>query len=203
MIKFTGKSKFVWYIILRKRGGLLLRRILNIHLTRRYLVALGFIAVLSTSAYTVTHDLIRTQATNAAVINISGRQRMLSQKAVLLSQELVHSIGTSSQQKIQLELVETANLIEKSHNGLIKGDPVMNLPGSPTDEIRSTYFSEPVLLDQRVKNFVRELRALAKPGSPSSTDQHLEYILNEGKSNLLNSFEFSGQTISKRKRGGS
>lgn len=63
-----------------------MRQMLNMYLTRRYLVALGFIAVLSCSAYAVTYDLIKTQETNAAVINISGRQRMLSQKAVWLKE---------------------------------------------------------------------------------------------------------------------
>ncbi len=166
-----------------------MREVVNMYLTRRYLIALGFIAFLSCSAFIVTRNLISIQETNAAVINISGRQRMLSQKAVLLSCELVHSTNTASQQETQVQLLETANLIEKSHDSLINGNTAMNLPGSTSPEIRSIYFSEPYLLDQRVKNFTKALRALAKVHPSPGSEQHLQYILNEGKTNLLTAFD--------------
>ena len=54
------------------------------HGRARYLVAF-----LSTSAYVLLGCVIGVQANNAAVINTSGRQRMLSQRTALFAQELV------------------------------------------------------------------------------------------------------------------
>jgi len=57
----------------------------------RYLIALVLVAMLSTSAWMSMHLVISQQESNAAIVNISGRQRMLSQRTALFSTLLVNA----------------------------------------------------------------------------------------------------------------
>ena len=52
-------------------------------MTFRYLVALGLMVLLSVISYYIIQKDISSTKTNAAVVNVSGRQRMLSQRIAL------------------------------------------------------------------------------------------------------------------------
>ncbi|MCJ2177636.1 diguanylate cyclase [Novosphingobium album (ex Hu et al. 2023)] len=57
-------------------------------LTLRYLIALGLVAFLSIASHFVVKDMLRVSKGSAEIINVSGRQRMLSQRIVGLALEL-------------------------------------------------------------------------------------------------------------------
>ncbi len=84
-----------------------------------------------------------------------------------------------------------ANKMEKSHNGLIKGDPELKLPKISSPEVRSTYFEPPIHLDKLVRNFIAEIRELANvPDKELSTkNPHFKTILTLSKTQLLNSLD--------------
>ena len=67
-----------------------------------------------------------------AVINISGRQRMLSQK---MSKELLLIAQHVDANKYKGELKKTSALFESSLKGLIKGDEELNLPPTTDKDI--------------------------------------------------------------------
>lgn len=81
------------------------------------------------------------------MINISGRQRMLSQKTAFLSLRLVESKDREERQKIRKELSEVIALMEKTHNGLINGDGALHLPGRLSPQLRAIYYEPPDRLD--------------------------------------------------------
>ena len=53
--------------------------------TKRYILALGIIATLSTLAYFNLNHMIESQSDDGKMINMSGRQGMLSQKIALFA----------------------------------------------------------------------------------------------------------------------
>src|ERR671933_2250838 len=98
-----------------------------------------YLKLLSVIALTNCFDLdkiITAQQINAAVINISGRQRMLSQRAALFALGVVCTQDQLEQEKLRQEMRRAIELMEKSHQGLIKGDAEMKLPGQPSSKIQ-------------------------------------------------------------------
>ncbi len=112
-------------------------------MTARYIIAFSIIALLSSAAYFIQMNVIKSEKSSAAKINISGRQRMLSQRTALLTRKLVSATDKARRDDIRKTLLETVSLMERSHKGLLYGDPEMNLPGSPSKKVimrRPAYF---------------------------------------------------------------
>ncbi|MFZ5645361.1 MAG: diguanylate cyclase [Bacillota bacterium] len=160
-------------------------------LTRRYIFALSLIAMLAITAFITLHQLIKTEKTSAVIVNLSGRQRMLSQKAALLGLQLVISDDLAKRQILRNELLETVNLMEKTHAGFLQGNADINLPGNPSPSIRELFYGQPVALDKHLREFVDEGRALA--GDPaeklSLENPHLVYILKGANGDFLKSLD--------------
>jgi signal transduction histidine kinase/DNA-binding response OmpR family regulator len=105
-------------------------------LTRRYILALSSIAVLTIVGQFVVHLYLQQQASDANVVNIAGRQRMLSQRLSKAALMIQTAPAEPARQFARTELAEAMDLWLKSHQALQYGDPELNLPGhnSPTIE---------------------------------------------------------------------
>lgn len=147
-------------------------------LTRTYMIALALVALLSTAAYFTMHQLTLTQNNSAKIINVSGRQRMLSQKAALYSIKLTAGKNTASQQKYRRELTNVLLLMEKSHDSLIHSNSELNMLKNPSTSISKIYFDQPVQLNAQVENYQREIVSLMSSNSRElNTDNiHLKRI---------------------------
>jgi len=104
-------------------------------LRRLYIIGFSTIAV----SVIVSQILIRThlagQESDSTVINIAGRQRMLSQK---LAKHVVSLSSTSSLEEqlvITNNLKETLHLWELSHNSLQNGNDSLRLPNANSDAV--------------------------------------------------------------------
>jgi HD-GYP domain-containing protein (c-di-GMP phosphodiesterase class II) len=121
---------------------------------RRYTLGLVLIALLTLSAGAFLQLVIATQQRNANVINIAGRQRMLSQRATLFASQLIFA-PTVNRAALRDDLRAALDLMERSHAGLIRGDVELQLIGQPSDAVRNMYFAPPLEVDRGVRTFVQ------------------------------------------------
>lgn len=150
-----------------------LRRVEPGRLWVRYSLALGLVLVLlGTSHFAALHSL-NSSTRDASYINQSGKLRMLSQRILHLSHELVTNPSTDSTGAFG----ETVDVFERTHKDLIaiaETDPIM----------ADIYFngSEPVA--PRIDAFITASRALEQSGAQSLQD--LEALESVGSDRFLN-----------------
>jgi PAS domain S-box-containing protein len=160
-------------------------------ITFSYLLATGLLAVLAVGSYGVLHELTKAEASSAAQINVSGRQRMLSQRIAMLGNELIESSEYAYQpdraEAARQGMLDAVDLMEQSHQGLIQGDAAMNLPGNPPAKVRAMYFDGPQSLDAQLGKYVADARALARAPVAELThaNAHIRYINAAAAGDLL------------------
>ncbi|MCR4321589.1 MAG: EAL domain-containing protein [Candidatus Brocadiaceae bacterium] len=161
------------------------------NITFRCVLALGLIALLSISAYVILYRMAASREDTAAVINISGSQRWLSQRAVVSSLRLVTSHNKTEREGFRQELLQISNRIKDNQDGLIHGNSSMSLSGNPSPQIRAMYFNPPLLLDKQIHNYIENIHALIHDTDDKLTrnNPHLRYILSASASKLIQSLD--------------
>jgi hypothetical protein len=159
-------------------------------LTWRYLVALTLVGLLTTAAWLSLHLVISEQHSTAAVVNVSGRQRMLSQRTALFSSLLVNA-PAAQRAEIRDKLRQSADLMRRSHRGLTEGDAEMNLPASMSGTVRAMYFQAPMHLHAQVMSYLDNIdRLLALPDAELAPDHPvLRAIITTAPGTLVSSLD--------------
>ena len=105
------------------------------------------LALWSIFAYNTITNLIQSHKIYAEIINLSGKQRMLSQKTTLIGKRYIEEKNPD----LKSHLKELIDLMEKDHNYIIK-----NLT---SEKIKNIYFNHPYNLDYEVQNYVMMLKS--------------------------------------------
>lgn len=145
-------------------------------LTYIYIMALVAIAVLCMFAYGILLHLISLERTSGALINLSGRQRMLTQTTPALSTKLIKA-AEAERPALRARLNEIADTLDSNHQLLIHGDPDNKLPPYP-ESVQALFFSESYQLDRKLKTFTTAIRALTAEPAANLTfnNPHLQLI---------------------------
>ncbi|MCF8483122.1 MAG: type IV pili methyl-accepting chemotaxis transducer N-terminal domain-containing protein [Rhodospirillum sp.] len=139
-------------------------------MTRRYGLALAVIALLALSAYGSFELLIAQHERTLAVVNVSGRQRMLSQRSTLFAERLVMGHCPRALEASRAALGEAVDLFETSHQGLTRGSAALNLPDEMSEVVSALYFTGTPSLNDRITAFIANLRVILTSPAPGLDD---------------------------------
>ena len=99
-------------------------------LTILYVLALSAVALLTLLGQGLVQHSIERQLSDSTVINVAGRQRMLSQKITKLALQISSTKDPYKSSEQRQELRESLSLWEKCHRGLQDGNEALGLPGN-------------------------------------------------------------------------
>ncbi|MDQ2097996.1 MAG: ATP-binding protein [Tychonema bourrellyi B0820] len=136
-------------------------------------------------------EIMTARKISAAIINLSGRQRMLSQKTAFFAMRLVGSPETAEREQLRADLLDAIALMEKSHSALINTDSSINLLNPPSPAVKAMYFEAPLYLDKQLCEYIDRIKALVQvPDAELKPDNaHLLYIIAAASGELLQAFD--------------
>jgi nitrate/nitrite-specific signal transduction histidine kinase len=108
-------------------------------LRRRYTIALGAVALFAVLAQLKIQHSIQQQEQDSRVINIAGRQRMLSQSLAKLALNIGTAEERSDLERHVREMRAVLDQWSSSHAALLRGDPGQGLPPTEDREIIDLY----------------------------------------------------------------
>lgn len=131
-------------------------------ITKRYVVALTIIALLSTLALSMLHLLLKDAQDIAYVINVSGKQRMLSQRIALDVHKVYHYYhhnekDFASAKIIQEELKRLGDEMLDANRVLSRGEFASEKKRELSWEMQELYFGKPQVA-KRVEEYVATLK---------------------------------------------
>lgn len=144
-------------------------------LSRRYITALALVAFFTISGYVGLRSVIIAQQDDAVTINVSGRQRMLSQRIAFFAVRYA-TARNAEERAASREALETArDLIETSHIALMEGDAELGLDGlheNNSPAISALYNMAPYAINRQMREFLLHVEELlATPVNELNTDQ--------------------------------
>ena len=115
-------------------------------LKKIYVLIFITLALWSIFAYNTITNLINSQKIYAEIINLSGKQRMLSQKTTLIGKRFIEE----NSPELKAHFKELIDLMQKDHNYIVS-----NLT---SENIQNIYYSQPYNLDYEVKTYLSLLK---------------------------------------------
>lgn len=94
------------------------------------IVGLFLIALVSTASHLLMQRQIAEQHSGANIVNLSGRQRMLSQRLSKNALKILFNVKNGELERAFEEMEQSLAVLEKTHRGLVHGDPGQDLPGA-------------------------------------------------------------------------
>lgn len=149
-------------------------------LNRRYLLAFaGVAALIVLYQLSVQPALIRA-AGDAPVINLAGRQRMLSQKVAKEALAIASANSATEFTQRRQILRETVAGWERAHLGLQNGDALLSLPGRNSAQIAHQFNNLQSIFESMLQACRRidELPVVLNDDTSRSLREHIEILLN-------------------------
>ena len=149
-------------------------------LTAAYVFALGLIALLTVVAHLTLNRVLEAHEGSAAIVNVSGRQRMLSQRIAGLAAQYRLGVPTAKS-----DLLVAMTEFEAAHRKLLE-ETRAEAPGLASSDYQQIYFGGPAPLDREVAEYVGLARRIADgPCCTSAATPALSRLFAEARQPLL------------------
>ncbi|MEM6925550.1 MAG: type IV pili methyl-accepting chemotaxis transducer N-terminal domain-containing protein, partial [Myxococcota bacterium] len=137
----------------------------------RIAIALLFVAAVGGLSLAGANKIVRSLNNDAPTINVSGRQRMLSQRVALLVSRYVASPAGAERERVGRLLDESIATMASSHGALVDGRPAMRISGAHSPAVRELYRGA-ARLDLRVNDYLGWARTVRRLPEPELRDDH-------------------------------
>ena len=149
----------------------------SVNFTKRYAFALTLIALLSSVAFFTLHLALKTSESTALIVNISGKQRMLSQRVASTAQHYSSHIQKeehSDAQRVKLSLIASVSEMQEANEKLSSGHLNENITVELSMIIHEFYFGK-MNVKKRVEDYLALTNSLLtnKNGNEAVTTHEL------------------------------
>ncbi len=141
---------------------------LKSHFTKRYVLAIGIIAILSGITFYTLHFAFKLSDSTALIVNTAGKQRTLLQRIAALSlhyQIHIYNAQKPDVQKIRFELAEVIREMELANENLSSGRITSDMISPLSSTMREFYFGE-MALKNRVDEYLRLANQVLREDKP-------------------------------------
>lgn len=139
------------------------------HLTRHYIAALVTLAIIAIASQILVQYQLARQAADSRVINIAGRQRMLSQRISKDTLALSSINNSAMLHHYRKELQQNIALWERSHQGLQQGDAELGLPGINSATVRGMFAQQQPYYDELLET-AKQISERNLPPTPTQLE---------------------------------
>ena len=148
-------------------------------LTVRYVAALSAVALLLILSQALVQRVLMQQSSDARVINLAGRQRMLSQKLSKAALAFESTAAPDARKERVGELRSVVTLWERSHVGLQRGDAELGLSGTNSAEVTRLFTRIEPHYQSMLHAAKRLIAAVTQEAADSSGGPHRSMLVEE------------------------
>jgi signal transduction histidine kinase len=148
----------------------------SVYLTRLYVLALSCIALLAIIGQVLIQYVLHKQQKDSYIINVAGRQRMLSQKICKLSLLIGYAEQNTEAENHIEELNKTLSTWKTFHKGLSEGDAQLGLNQKNSKKVHELFLSVDPYFQKIVRN-AEKIIVNEKTQSRESIDVYVKVIL--------------------------
>ena len=153
-----------------------------------YIVPLTVIAILSICIHFMLDEVIEAQTDTGKLVNVSGQQRMLSQRVSMFTLEYL----MYGSQDSKLLAINAFNSLKNNHKYLLSehyGAQVLGDESPLSKELLAMYFKEPVNVDKKLNMFSNRVEEVLKLKTQTlNLDTVQESFFSLAKEPLLKAF---------------
>ncbi len=136
----------------------MINNIKNRDLKKIFLLIVTILAILGALYVFTMQYRIESEKKIGASINISGKQRMLSQRILAYSQIYIYQPKLRSDAKKEIEKLKAE--MQKANHDLIYGSEKLGSALEYDEKFKTVYFEYPLFVDKKLKDYLKEIDML-------------------------------------------